>query len=1081
MRQCYLLPNHLSHLRVNLNKVCLLIIATILIYPVYTNFSAEASSNSNLYVSAENPSFDNHFAGSMIVEVIVNDSDLKEIDDAIGEPDVTLNGKNLRMVQATDGSWYAYFANINQAKIADQIVLDAGVGAEGESLDFGVFCSENTSDSVLGTSFSDTEGVAIPQEGALVSFTNGAASFNDCTGSVTSTGILNNVVRNAKTINTNPSVPPGQIGLDADAWPIIQLFSFDNVEIKYTKPGNPQQVNLEYDEIPNISFELDRSTYPSGAEVFVTIKDIQLNQDPTDEDSWTFNVNSSSASFYQAYTESGSDAGNGGAGLVNLNSKLASLDFEDNGQVTIDLTTILELKTNNKQPDSFVSDGTNTFSQIVTFVETQPNSGIFLNYDAGKESTIGVLSNAPRGLTGSFQYNDQTKSILSGTFTAAVSLSIQSTTLQPGTKAYVTLSDPDQNINSGQKEDLDVFRTSAIIPAMEIGDPLTLREASDVEFYELASTLLTAGTSIDSSVPDETSARLIIDTTTAANSDFTKISIDTGYSANSLQTLLVDITQPNTVGTNWINYDLRSIQNQLGVSDFSDTNISLFFGSLADPTPVEILASGDISSAQGFIQIDDADVLLIQPKSGTVFFVINFDASDNSSPVGSISNEIDSQPIVIDFFSFGQIDLEEINNSIYRFELEETANNSGVFTGTFEYAFTNQVTVGDVNFISSIRTIDEDVKFLISNRLISEEGIAISYSDLDQTGVAISQSTKSDILTHSGTVSTGSPSYRFGQTVVIILNDPDLNLDGDTIESYQVENNPASPIVDTVGNNGEILLEIKIKDFRYQRCTISGVLQGGLGATGFVLVETGPGTGIFEGTFKMPSQICNESGTKLISPAGGSVEAKYHDFRDSSGNPNIFGLSNLDLKGGAPPTLNSNKFIIPKSQKTIDVILSGKVGNYIQGTTVDVKFVGPDLSSEDIKVSATSSGQYKVIFTLHDYTPSGNYQVSVSYRGSHQGDESFQLSKHLVPDWIKNNARWWSEEQITDSEFINGIEHLINENIIIILDTQKLESSGQNIPFWIKNTAEWWSLDLVSDDEFVAALEFLINNGIIRI
>ncbi len=244
MRQCYLLPRHLSHLRVNMNKVCLLIIASILIYPAYTNFSAEASSNSNLYVSAENSLFDNHFVGSMVVEVIVNDLDLREIDDAIGEPDVTINGNDLRMVQATDGSWYAYFAHIDAAKTADQIVANAGVLAEGDSLDFGVFCNENTSDSVLGTSFSDSEGVAIPQEGALVSFTNGQSSFNDCTGSVTASGILNNVVRNPKTINTNPAVLPGQIGLDEDAWPIIQLFSFDDVEIKYSKPGNPQQVNL---------------------------------------------------------------------------------------------------------------------------------------------------------------------------------------------------------------------------------------------------------------------------------------------------------------------------------------------------------------------------------------------------------------------------------------------------------------------------------------------------------------------------------------------------------------------------------------------------------------------------------------------------------------------------------------------------------------------------------------------------------------------------------------------------------------------------------------------------------------------
>ena len=62
-----------------------------------------------------------------------------------------------------------------------------------------------------------------------------------------------------------------------------------------------------------------------------------------------------------------------------------------------------------------------------------------------------------------------------------------------------------------------------------------------------------------------------------------------------------------------------------------------------------------------------------------------------------------------------------------------------------------------------------------------------------------------------------------------------------------------------------------------------------------LLVETGPSTGIFEGVFKMPSQICDKTGSKLISPAGGSLDARYHDSRDASGNANIFGLS-LDLK-----------------------------------------------------------------------------------------------------------------------------------------------------------------------------------------
>ena len=77
----------------------------------------EASSNPNLFVSAENPQFDNHFSGSMVIEVVVIDPNLSDTGEGKGEPDVTINGKSLRMVQATDGSWYAYFANVTKPKM----------------------------------------------------------------------------------------------------------------------------------------------------------------------------------------------------------------------------------------------------------------------------------------------------------------------------------------------------------------------------------------------------------------------------------------------------------------------------------------------------------------------------------------------------------------------------------------------------------------------------------------------------------------------------------------------------------------------------------------------------------------------------------------------------------------------------------------------------------------------------------------------------------------------------------------------------------------------------------------------------
>jgi len=37
-----------------------------------------------------------------------------------------------------------------------------------------------------------------------------------------------------------------------------------------------------------------------------------------------------------------------------------------------------------------------------------------------------------------------------------------------------------------------------------------------------------------------------------------------------------------------------------------------------------------------------------------------------------------------------------------------------------------------------------------------------------------------------------------------------------------------------------------------------------------------------------------------------------------------------------------------------------------------------------------------------------------------------------IPSWIKNNALWWSEEKISDDEFLRAIENLVAREIIVI-------------------------------------------------
>lgn len=912
------------------------------------------SDHPDLFVSAENSLFENHFSGAMVIEVVVRDSSINQLDQHLGEPTVTLNGTPLRMVQGSSGAWYAFFANVDKAKQADKISLP---GTAGQNLDFGVFCDRSTDPSVLGVSFSQTDGVAIPNNG-IAGATQGTASFTACTGVLGPPTDEMSVIRNPPGLNMNSGTGVGQIGINPNAWPLVQLFTFsNNVTIEYDKAGGSETVNLTYDDMTDISMKLDRTGYPQSSDVFATINDMQLNEDPTAINSWTFNVNSPGATFYQAFPESGSAPT--GPGLVNLYSNLNSLGFKDNGHVEMNLGSVAELKTNQLQTTTSITSGA-TYNKLVTFVETAPNSGIFESSYASK-STIGILSNAPRSQSASISYNSNSASILSGTANADLSLgqppNVQLNSnekpilslvepngqFNPGQKATMTLVDSNQNLNGAIIEHLDDFRSSAILPALKLGNPITLNSASNVKFYP-NSTGFAGGISIPSNVPDSNSARLIVDTTTSPNGPFKKITLNLGITEQTLKSLFIDASQPNSGGTNWINYDLRSFQSQLGINSFSDTSMTLYFGALGN-NPVQILTPGSISSGNGLVQISDANVAAINAisSSSPVFLEINFDASGNPTSGGAIVSETDTQPIVFDLFSFGNQNNKKINNAIYRAELQETSSNSGIFTGTLEYVITNQLNQYDPNLIQSLRTFGQDIKFLVNDQLTDNNAIHLSILGVSASGGNQITTLHSDIQTHTGIVTLDSQSYGLGRPVTITLNDPDLNTDSNTIQVYTTINDPNSSADDTVGDSsGNILLEVWIKGFRFHHCTVNGIVHGGLAATGFSLTETGPSTGIFKGSFGMPTQICNEDRTALISPTGGSVQVWYHDFKDSFGRSVIVGLSPLSSTQSLPTSTPAST--TQQTQTTSKISINPRMTDNYDRPLLEKPAVGTNLN-----------------------------------------------------------------------------------------------------------------------------------------
>ncbi|WP_200829069.1 hypothetical protein [Nitrosopumilus zosterae] len=845
---------------------------------------SEAQTPSNLIVSASNSVSQNRFSGPQVIEVVIRDNNIADTGKSVGEPDVTVNGKDLRMVQATDGNWYGYFADRRQAQIADSTV-----GLTGKGLDFGTLCVRNSS--VLGFSVSETDGVAIPVSGTGIGGANGSNPPNpisqDCALSSPFTKNSINVVRQAKAVNPGTTnVKLGQIGLASqDLWPFIQLYDFSqggNVVVQYNRGGGPQQTTLTFDTAEKfIKFELDRSSYPRSADVNLKITDINLNIDPTDEDSWSFaTVASSPSTYYMLYEESGNIDADGTAGAVNLTPTLNSMMFKDNGILKINpnvqgQSNVITIRDNDDSETN--GDGEKAISLIstnggsiaagkqpITITETTPNSGIFDTYDANNDSVLITTQDAQRGTSASVEYNKKSLTLLIGFGKATLSLDekLKGTEWNSGEEMPVILIDSDANKNNLEKEDLDLFNPSyKAIPALSTGDPYTLGEsgtdsntkttASFLNGYTLTSTangqFTLSGTVLGSSstvVVEKHSDRARIDPSSNTDSDALVIDLKT-----NLTKLRSSINNPfdsaqNFKGLNMFNYDLRSI------GDFSTVDIYLLvtssssiLDSSGNPSSgITAIKIATDTSAQNLINLNSTSQVSSPQILHSNLFSSSFSGNEKIGLMFTYPNiqniGTQTKPIVADFFSYGLKNdgltkTDRIANQIVRVEMEELAKDSGKFRGSLEYIMLNQLNIFDSKTYESIIPIDDEPIFLMIDEMKGNESPRINYNDLGTDGVFTTVSDQQEVLSHMGLVVLSVKSFKPGDTVGVQLIDKDLNTNSDLVDVYTVVDPtkyPNDPAADTVGlpnlgyrDNQPFgrLLEITFDDERWLKSNIS--------------------------------------------------------------------------------------------------------------------------------------------------------------------------------------------------------------------------------------------------------------------
>jgi len=96
-------------------------------------------------------------------------------------------------------------------------------------------------------------------------------------------------------------------------------------------------------------------------------------------------------------------------------------------------------------------------------------------------------------------------------------------------------------------------------------------------------------------------------------------------------------------------------------------------------------------------------------------------------------------------------------------------------------------------------------------------------------------------------------------------------------------------------------------------------------------------------------------------------------------------------------------------------------------------------------------------------------------------EKGFPPELPKIPQWIRLSADWWVTDQISDSEFLEGIDFLVEKQIVSVPSKEVIAPTNWEIPFWYKTTVGWWSEEKISDDDFLYAIENLVAREIIII
>ena len=114
--------------------------------------------------------------------------------------------------------------------------------------------------------------------------------------------------------------------------------------------------------------------------------------------------------------------------------------------------------------------------------------------------------------------------------------------------------------------------------------------------------------------------------------------------------------------------------------------------------------------------------------------------------------------------------------------------------------------------------------------------------------------------------------------------------------------------------------------------------------------------------------------------------------------------------------------------------------------------------------------------------PLGKYFIDVQYSGANTSAEFVLIESDSIcfPELIKPIMANWLSDNISDGFLLDAFQKYVDIKLIYIpFEISQENVYDINIPEWVKNISYWWLEGAISDDDFSNAMNNLLERNII--